>query len=188
MPSDHFNDVAATFAAHRAQQAALGDQARSWTPARADDMELGTFDSVTPLDGGEIGSVYARLAALSVQRLRVLTAQLAEQYADHGMGAFVRDRLVYNPANQDVEVAGEELTGLARLELEERKLLQGLLTAAVRLKLEVHSAQARQSHGRRMAALAEALCEQVGMDWSAPETRRMAQQAVIRAEAEVSRR
>lgn len=184
---DHFAAVAATFADHRAQQAALVAQQQGWAPARADDMGLGTFDTVTPLDGSEIGTVYARLAALSMQRLRVLGAQLAEQYAQHGMAAFVRDKLIYNPANQEVEVAGEEPTALARLELEERKLLQGLLTTAVRLKLEVHSAQAKDAHGRRMAALAQAFAEQVGLDWSDPATRRLAQQAVLRAEAEVSR-
>ena len=187
-PPTDFGPVADAFATHRARSAALQAQARAWEPERADDMDLGTFDTVAPLEGDQIGNVYARLAALSMQRLRVLGAQLAEQYRDHGMAAFVRDRLIYNPGSQEVEVAGEEPTALARLELEERKLLQGLLTTAVRLKLETQSAAAQDMHGRRMAAFAEALCTQAGLDWADPGTRRLAQAAVLAAEGQFSGR
>lgn len=190
-PEADFAPVADAFAAHRARAAALEAQARSWAPTeppRADDMALGTFDTVAPLEGDQIGNVYARLAALSVQRLRVLGAQLREQYAAHGMAAFVRDRLIYNPGTQEVETAGEEPTALARLELDERKLLQNLLTAAVRLKLETQSQAARDMHGARMAAFAQAFAEKAGMDWSAPETRRLAQAAVLSAEAQMTGR
>ena len=190
-PEDPFDDAAGTFAAHRARDAALTASARSWAPAtppRADDMDLGNFDSVAPLEADQIGPTYARLAALSMQRLRVLSAQLQEQYAAHGTAAFVRDRLVYNPATQEVETAGEEPTALARLESAERAELRTLLTTAVRLKLEVQSAATRVQHAQRMAALAQSMAEQMGLDWADEGTRRLAQRAVLQAEARVSGR
>lgn len=185
-----FADVAEVFRAQRIRDARQLADAQAWTPTvpvKAEDMDLGTFDSVTPLNGDDIGNVYARLTALSVQRLRVLSAQLAEQYRDHGMAAFVRDQLLYNPATNEVEVAGEQSTQLARQDFEERKLLKDLLTTAVRLKLEVQSQQAVAQHGLRQAVTLQAFAEQCGLDWNEPETRRMAQQAVLRAEAEVAR-
>jgi len=187
-PDDPFEGIAAQFAHQRARDAALVRQAQAWAPAppRPDDMDLGDFGSVEPMDADQISPTYARLAALSAQRLRVLSAQLREQYAEHGMSAFVRDRLLYNPATQEVETAGEEPTALARLEAEERKHLAGLLTTAVRLKMEARTEQSRALHGARMAALAQAMCEQAGLDWSLPETRRLAQRAVLAAEARVS--
>lgn len=185
-PPGPYTAIAGTFGAHRARQAVQLAQTQAWTGVEAAG-ELGTFDTVTPLESGEIGNVYARLAALSVQRLRVLSSQLAQQYTEHGMNAFVRDRLIYNPATQEVEVAGEEPTALAKLELDERKLLQNLLTSAVRLKLEAQSQAARDGHGRRMAAFAQSLCELAGLDWAAEDTRRLAQRAVLVAEAEVAR-
>lgn len=187
-PDNPLDGIAQRFADHRAQQAALTASARSWAPQKAADMDLGTFDSVAPLEAEQIGPTYARLAALSMQRLRVLSAQLTEQYRDHGMAALVRDKLIYNPATQDVEVAGEEPTALARMEAEERRELRTLLTTAVRLKLEVQSAAARTQHAQRMAALAQSMAELVGLDWANEETRRLAQRAVLQAEARVSGR
>lgn len=187
-PRDPFDGIAQTFAHHRAQEAALTASARAWAPPTAEGMDLGDFDTVAPLEGAEIGNTYARLAALSQQRLRVLSAQLREQYATHGMAAFVRDRLIYNPATQEVEVAGEEPTALARQEFAERQELRTLLTTAVRLKLEVQSAAARQQHAQRMAALAQSMAEMLGLDWADEATRRLAQRAVLQAEARVSGR
>lgn len=185
---DPFDGIAETFADHRAQEASLAASARSWQPETATAMDLGDLDTVTPLEGDQIGTTYARLAALSQQRIRVLSAQLREQYATHGMAAFVRDRLVYNPATQEVEVAGEEPTGLARQEFAERQELRTLLTTAVRLKLEVQSAAARTQHAQRMAALAQSMAELMGLDWADETTRRLAQRAVLQAEARVSGR
>lgn len=185
-PPGPYTAIAGTFGAHRARQALQLAQTRAWTGIEGAE-ELGTFDSVSPLEAGEVSNVYARLAALSVQRLRVLSDQLSRAYTEHGTAAFVRDRLIYNPATQEVEVAGEEPTALAKLELEERKLLQNLLTSAVRLKLEAQSQAARDNHGRRMAAFAQSLCELAGLDWAAEDTRRLAQRAILVAEAEVSR-
>jgi hypothetical protein len=187
-PDNPLDGIAQRFADHRAQQAALTASAQAWRPQKAADMDLGTFDSVAPLEAEQIGPTYARLAALSMQRLRVLSAQLTEQYRDHGMAALVRDKLLYNPATQEVEVAGEEPTALARMEAEERRELRTLLTTAVRLKLEVQSAAARTQHAQRMAALAQSMAELVGLDWANEETRRLAQRAVLQAEARVSGR
>lgn len=181
--SEAYARVAHEFAVSRARNTALITQAQAWTGVAAG--ELGTFDTVTPLDGAEIGNVYARLVSLSVQRLRVLSGQLDAAYAEHGVAAFVRDRQAYNPATREVEVIGEDPTALAKLENEERDRLKDLLALAVRLELETHAASAVKSQGKRMAALAQALCEAAGMDWTAEETRRLAQRAVLTAEGKL---
>jgi hypothetical protein len=185
-PPEVYRAVAQQFDASRARQAALVAQAQSWTGVTGCD-DLGTFDTVIPLDGDQLSNVYARLMALSVQRLRVLSAQLAEAYATDSATAFVYDKLMYNPASQEVEVASQEVTALARLESEERDRLKDLLALSVRLQLEVRAADAIKTQGQRMAALAQALCEKVGLDWDEPDTKRLAQAAVLAAEDLVTR-
>jgi hypothetical protein len=177
--------IAATFADRRQRDAALVDQAQSWTGQGIED--LGTFDASPQIDGDELGNVYARLVALSIQRLRVVSDQLAKAFAEHGVAALVKDRLAYNPGTEELEVIGEQVSALAELEGRERKQLQELLTAAVRLRLETRSAEAIAAQGQRMAALAQALCEEVGLDWNTDAARRVAQRAVIRAEAAMAR-
>jgi hypothetical protein len=177
--------IAATFADRRQRDAALVDQAQSWTGQGIED--LGTFDASPQIDGDELGNVYARLVSLSVQRLRVVSDQLARAFAEHGVDALVKDRLAYNPGTEELEVIGEQVSALAELEGRERKQLQELLTAAVRLRLETRSAEAIAAQGQRMAALAQALCEEVGLDWNTDSARRVAQRAVIRAEAAMAR-
>lgn len=175
----------AIFADAKARRAALVEQARGWTGLESD--ELGTLDEVAPLASRDVDSLYARLVALSAQRVRVLSGQLNAAYAEHGTDALVSHRQVFNPATGEVEDAGEVVSTLAKLDAEERDRLERLLTTAVRLKLETRSADALASQGRMMAALARALCEQAGLDWGAEETRRLAQQAVLTARSEVAR-
>jgi hypothetical protein len=177
--------IAATFADRRQRDAALVEQAQSWTGQGIND--LGTFDASPQIDGDELGNVYARLVALSIQRLRVVSDQLARAFAEHGVDALVKDRLAYNPGTEELEVIGEQVSALAELEGRERRQLQELLTAAVRLRLETRSAEAIAAQGQRMAALAQALCEEVGLDWNTDSARRVAQRAVIRAEAAMAR-
>lgn len=176
-----YTPVAQAFAASRARRDALLAQAQSWTGC--DTGDFGTFDSVTPVSGDELGSIYARLAALSVQRLRVLSAQLAAAYEADPAGALVYERKAYDPATEELVTIGQEVTALAKLEAAERDRLERLITVAVRLRLEVRSEEAIRLQGRRMAALVQAACEQAGLDWSLPETRRVAQRAVVAAEA-----
>lgn len=177
-----FAAVAATFADHRARSDALIAQARAWTGGQAVD-DLGNFDTTPPLDGGQLTNVYARLIALSVQRLRVLSDQLNRAFAENQLAAFVREKLIYDPASQEVVTAGEEITALAALEAKERDRLEGLILSAIRLQMEYRSQQAVTRHGQRMAALAQALCEEAGLDWADEATRRLAGRAILRAEA-----
>ena len=177
--------ISETFAQRRDRDAALLAQAQAWTGQEIGD--LGTFDASPQMDGDELGNVYARLVSLSVQRLRVLSSQLAAAFAKEGVAALVKDRLAYNPGTEELEVIGEQISALAELEGRERKQLQELLTAAVRLRLETRSAEAIAAQGQRMAALAQALCEEAGLDWNTEAARRLAQRAVIRAEAAMAR-
>lgn len=167
------------FAAERARREELVAQARSWTGLG--DTELGTLDGVEPLASGQIDTLYARLVALSAQRLRVLSGQLAAVYAEHGADALVSRRQVFNPATGEVEDAGEVVSVLAKLDADERDRLERLLTTAVRLGLERRATDALERQRQVIGALARSLCEEAGLDWSAPETRRLAQRAMLRA-------
>ena len=184
MPVPDFDHIAQEFHALRSKRAALTAQAQAWTGGQGSD-ELGTFDNSAPVDGDQIGSIYARLVALSVQRLRVLSEQLSQAYAAEGKDALVMETKIYNPGTEELEVTGEQITALAQLELKERKMLQELLTVAVRLQLESRSVAAIANHGLRMAALAQSLCEEAGLDWADNETRRLAQRAILNAEERV---
>jgi hypothetical protein len=183
---DQFDHIAAQFAADRARRAALVAQAQSWTGA-TDPDSLGNFDEVDAVPGDQLPNIYARLIALSVQRLRVLSAQLNAAYAEHQVDALVYAKKAYNPGTEELETIGEEPTALARLEGQERDRLEGLITPAVRLQMEVRSREAVAQHGQRIAALAQSMCEEAGLNWASEETRRLAQRAIVRAEAAVVR-
>lgn len=93
------------FHALRSKRAALTAQAQAWTGGQGSD-EFGTFDNSAPVDGDQIGSIYARLVALSVQRLRVLSDQLAQAYATYGKDALVMETKTYNPGTEELESPG----------------------------------------------------------------------------------
>lgn len=181
---ENFDHVAAALEADRARRAALLAQARGWTSGQGV-TELGSFDTAEPLPGDQMPNIYARLIALSAQRLRVLSDQLAQAYAKDGVVALVYERRAYNPGTEQLETIGQEPTALAKLEGKERDRLAELLTTAVRLQLEVRSDAAVRSHGRRIAALAQTLCEEAGLNWADEQTRRLAQRAIVRAEAQI---
>jgi hypothetical protein len=178
-----FDHVAAEFEADRARRAALVAQAQAWTGGQGAD-EFGTFDTCAPVPGEQLPNIYARLIALSVQRLRVLSGQLARAYAEHDVDALVYERKAYDPGTEELVTVGQAVTALADLEGKERDRLEGLITTAIRLQMEVRSQEAVRDHGRRIAALAQALCEQVGLDWAADDTRRLAQRAIVTAEGQ----
>jgi hypothetical protein len=183
--SDEFAAVAHVFAGAAAKRAALVEQARSWTGVDSN-AELGNFDTVMPTDGDQLGNIYARLVALSAQRLRVLSDQLARAYAAYGVDAFRYEKQIYNPRTEEVEVASEEVTVLYRLEAEERDRLERLLIAAVKLQLESRSAEAVAMQAQRQVAYVRSMAEAAGLSWADESTRRLAQRAVVRAEAELA--
>lgn len=183
--SPDFDHIAAEFEADRTRRAALVAQAQAWTGGQGAD-ELGSFDTTAPVAGEQIPNIYARLIALSVQRLRVLSGQLAEAFATEGVRALVYERKAYNVGTEELEVIGEEPTALAKMEVKEREHLATLLTTAVRLQLEARDRDAVRRHGQRMAALAQAFAEQAGLDWADEETRRLAQRAIVAAETRMA--
>jgi hypothetical protein len=180
--SADFAAAAEVFAGARARRAALLAQVQSWTGIDEPD-ELGTFDTVTPTSGEEMGNIYARLVALSAQRLRVLTGQLSAAHKADPQGAFVYEKKTWNPATESVETASEEPTALMRLVTQESDRLAELLVTAVKLRLEVRSAEAIALQSKRMAALVRAMAEAAGLNWGEEATRRIAQRAIVSAEA-----
>lgn len=179
--SADFTAAAEVFAGARARRAALLAQAQSWTGIDEPD-ELGTFDTVTPTSGEEMGNIYARLVALSAQRLRVLTGQLNAAHRADPQGAFVYERKIWNPETESVETASEEPTALSKLVAQESDRLAELLVTAVKLRLEVRSADALAMQSKRMAAYVQAMAEAAGLNWGDAATRRLAQRAIVSAE------
>lgn len=178
-----FDQISQQFAAHRAQRDALTAQAQSWTQQSVGD--LGTFDATPPVAGSELPNIYARLIALSVQRLRVLSDQLAQAYGTGQLTALVYERKAYDPGTEELVTLSEEPTALAVLEGKERDRLANLLRDAVRLQLEARSVEVIRNHGLRIATLTQALCEAAGLDWADEDTRRLAQRAIVSAESQV---
>jgi uncharacterized protein with PIN domain len=132
-----------------------------------------------------MGNIYARLVALSAQRLRVLTGQLSAAHKADPQGAFVYEKKIWDPATESVETASEEPTALARLVAQESDRLAELLVTAVKLRLEVRSADAIALQSKRMAAYVQAVAEAAGLNWGDAATRRLAQRAILNAEEQV---
>jgi hypothetical protein len=185
VPAD-FEAAADLLAASRARRNALLAQAQAFTGIDTD-TELGTFDTVAPTSGEDLGNIYARLVALSAQRLRVLSAQLADAHRSDPTGAFVYEKKAWNQATEELEVISEEPTALSRLVTQESDRLADLLTTAVKLRLEVRSAEALAMQSKRIAAYVQAMAEAAGLDWSQADTRRLAQRAIVAAEAGMAR-
>lgn len=181
-----FGPAVAVLAGDRARRAALLAQAQSFTGI-ADAGELGTFDTVSPTSGEEMGNIYARLVALSAQRLRVLSGQLNAAHAADPVGAFVYEKKAYNTQTEELEVVSEEPTALARLVTQESDRLADLLVTAVKLRMEVRSAEALAMQSKRMAAYVQAMAEAAGLSWADEGTRRLAQRAIVAAEAAMGR-
>jgi len=185
--SDRFEEIAEVFAGAVSRRQALITQAQEWTGVDGAD-QLGNFDTVAPTQGDQLGNIYARLVSLSIQRLRVLSDQLNRAYAANGVDALKYDKLIYNAATEEVERASEEETVLVRLESAERDRLERLLVAAVKLQLETRSKEAIELQSRRLATYVRSMAEAAGLPWGEETTRRLAQRAVVAAEAELAAR
>lgn len=162
------------FAEARARDAALTATAQAF-----DATALGTLDDVEPLAGSDLPALIARQLALTGQRVRVLSAQLARAYAEHGRNALVREDFVYDRETGTAISAGESITALAELEGKERDRLDRQLAAAVRLGLEKQSREEREQLARQVATVARELCEQAGLSWSDEGTRALARRVIV---------
>lgn len=155
--------------------------------ARAfDARELGTLDDAEPLYEGDLPELYGRQVALTRQRIRVLSAQLARAYDEHGEKALVRETFIYDRETGEAVSSGEQITGLAELEGRERDRLDRQI--ALHLKLAVIAEEAageRRKRSQALARLAEEICRAAGLDWAAAETREIARRAVAAAFAAV---
>jgi hypothetical protein len=92
----------------------------------------------------------------------------------------VRENQMWDAEAGELVTVSEGLTGLARIEMEERKLLDAQFAAAVRLGLEERSQAERERSADLQADLVRAALEEAGLDWSAENTRRIAQRALLR--------
>lgn len=143
---------------------------------------LGTLDDVDPLFEDDLPALYSRQLALTARRVRVLSAQLAQAFAEHKQAALVREDFIFDRETGTPVSAGESITALAELEGKERDRLDRQLATALRLRaLERESAERRAEFGRRVGTLAQELCERAGLDWAAEGTRQIAAAAVVRA-------
>lgn len=165
------------FADQRARQAALTATAQAF-----DATVLGTLDDVAPMHENDLPDFYSRQIGLTAQRVRVLSAQLAQAYAERKMDALVREDFVYDRETGAAVRAGESITALAELEGRERDRLDRQLGQALKLRiLAEESAERRRDTARRMAALTEELCTKAGLDWADPEVKALARRAVVAA-------
>lgn len=165
------------FAQARARDAALTATAQAF-----DATELGTLDDVDPLTEDGLSDVYSRQIALTVQRVRVLSAQLAQAYAEHKEKALVRENFIWDRETGEAISAGESITALAELEGKERDRLDRQIAQVVKLRvLAEESAERRQDYARKMAAALRDVCTAAGLDWSDEETRQIARRAAVAA-------
>lgn len=134
---------------------------------------------------------YARLASVALARAEFYGELLAEAVADEGIGALVGTKkaavLVSRGSGEgryeEVELAdlSEEVRGLVALEWGERDRAAQLIKDGTRLGMEQQQVDAMRSYGRTVAESLRALCEELGISWRDPATRRAAQRAVLTA-------
>ncbi|MGH3987662.1 MAG: hypothetical protein ACRDTZ_10130, partial [Pseudonocardiaceae bacterium] len=106
-------------AAVRAQADALARQTGEWTVVLPD-SDPGTLDTAGHLRGDEVPELYSRTVALTAQRVRMLSAELARDIKLRGRAALVREDMLWDPEEGRPVVAREVPSGLAVLEGRER--------------------------------------------------------------------
>jgi hypothetical protein len=133
-------------------------------------------------DDCDPGHTLPMLAATATRRAQWLSDRLAEAVRRDGLRALIDDQWGVDGQGNAVRL-GEQVRALVTLEGAERDRAAHLGLQLAKLGLDISTtrstAAAKQAH--QMVALAEALCEEVGLDWADDATRRIAQRAVVRA-------
>lgn len=179
------DDLTPVDAARLARQRAT-EAARS--AGIAPEAAAGGFTTLA--EGGtapDVATLYARLISTAADRAQLYGAQLAAAWAEAGVDAVRVQTYVVDPATGELHAGGESVTALARLEAEERRALERLITQGARLSLEERAAQALQRNGVVLVEALRSFAESAGLDWSSPDVRRALQKALLaaRARAEV---
>jgi hypothetical protein len=143
-------------------------------------------------DDCDPGRTLPMLAATATRRAQWLSDRLAEAVQRDGLRALIDDQWGVDGQGNAVRL-GEQVRALVKLEGAERDRAAHLGLQLAKLGLDISTARsaAVAKQARQMVALAEALCEEVGLDWADDATRRIAQRAVLRAyerQVEESRR
>lgn len=126
---------------------------------------------------------FAELAAVALARANFYGELLAAQFAADGMEGLVGYEMAAASGRDGVEIfrKGEKARALVALEAEERDRAAALIEKGVRLGMEAKNVDAMRTYGKTVAEALKALCEEMGITWTAPETRRAAQRAVLTA-------
>lgn len=134
-------------------------------------------------DDCDPGRTLPMLAATATRRAQWLSDRLAEAVQRDGLRALIDDQWGVDGQGNAVRL-GEQVRALVTLEGAERDRAAqlGLQLAKLGLDISATRSAAVAKQGRQLAALAQALCEEVGLDWADNATRRIAQRAVLRAQ------
>jgi hypothetical protein len=135
-----------------------------------------------PADDCDPARTLPILAATATRRAQWLSDRLAEAVQRDGLHALVDDQWGVDGQGNAVRL-GEQVRALVTLEGAERDRAAHLSLQLAKLGLDISSARsaAVAKQARQMVTLAQALCEEVGLDWADDATRRIAQRAVLRA-------
>lgn len=141
-----------------------------------------------PAESAEVhpGAVLVRQLRLSQARAEWLGDKLREQIEREGVAGMVGDTIGITADGAPVRLS-EYARQLGEIEHRERATAAGLARQIAHLGIESQEASASSQRQQRMVStLARVLCEEVGMDWSDPATRRTAQRAMLRTREELA--
>lgn len=131
---------------------------------------------------------FAELAAVALARAEFYGELLAAQFAAEGLEGLIgmeTGAVAVGAQEKYLETyeKGEAVRALVALEAVERDRAAALIEKGVRLGMEASNVDAMRTYGRTVGEALKALCEEMGIDWSADLTRRAAQRAVLTARA-----
>jgi len=138
------------------------------------------------VQGVQFANGFAELAAVALARAEFYGKLLAEQVEREGIDGLIGEEIggvAVGGEEKHLETfaKGEAVRALVALEAQERDRAAQLIEKGVRMGMEAKNVDAMRTYGRTVAEALRAMCEEFGITWTAEETRRAAQRAVLTA-------
>lgn len=130
--------------------------------------------------GVQFANGFAELAAVALARAEFYGRLLAAQYEAEGITGLIGHKMASSPEG-DLYEQSEEVRALVALEAAERDRAAALIEKGTRLGMEAKHVDAMRTYGQTVAESLKAICEELGIRWGDPATRRAAQRAVLTA-------
>lgn len=128
----------------------------------------------------QFAETFAHLMAVSAARAEWLGELLQDQLERYGLEALISPTYAATKTGDVVEV-GQEISVIAKLEIDERNRAERLARDGIRIGIEASQVDSMRSYGKTVVTAMRALVEELGLDWQDPALTRVSRRALLKA-------